>query len=431
MIARIRDFFLNDLWNMPLKKLSRSKSFFYKVVRVGYVSIHGLFSDKCSMRASSLTYYSLMAIVPFIALIFGIAQGFGFQEYVESELMERFAEQKEMLTNLIQFANNLLQNTKGGIIAGVGIIFLFWSVMKLLGHIESALNDIWQVEKPRHWKRKYSNYFALMLIIPIFLILFSSSKVIVIGHIKKLVEISSFFSFFLKIIPYLFLWGLFTFIYIFVPKGKVRFVPALIGGVIGGIVYESVQAIYILFQIGVNKYGAIYGSFAALPLFLIWLQLSWIIFLFGSEISFASQNIEEYEFKKVCNKISHNYRVILALWVMRQSVDNFINKNETISTKYLHEKLNIPNALVKQIIDVLVKCELLIKVDRDGYLEEYQLNRYAETLKIKDVVDAINFYGVNDLPVIESEDLARIKAYISDFHEIIANSPKNILIKDL
>ena len=173
MHKKIMDFITNEVWRIQRKNLSQFNSYLITQLRIILLVGRRLREDKCQLRASALTYYTLLSVVPLCAMLFGIAKGFGYQKVLEQELYERFAEHKEAFTSLVQFANNLLEETQGSVLAGLGLVLLFWSVMKLLGHIESSINKTWGIKNARRWKRKLSDYLAMMLILPIFFVLSS------------------------------------------------------------------------------------------------------------------------------------------------------------------------------------------------------------------------------------------------------------------
>ncbi|HQQ61563.1 MAG TPA: YihY/virulence factor BrkB family protein, partial [Kiritimatiellia bacterium] len=302
--GQLVNFFKNDIWRIRSSRLPRGKSFFLNLLRVVILSIRGFDEDKCQLRASALTFYSLISIVPVLAMAFGIAKGFGFEKVLEAQLREKLSGHEEILNNVIAFSHSLLQNTQGGLIAGVGLVMLFWAVLKVLGHIEYSFNDIWGVKQQRSLSRKFADYLSLMLVCPVMLILSGGVTVFITTQVELILEkfailggFSPIVFFILEGLPYTMMWGLFTFLYLFMPNTKVRFASAFIAGILAGTIFQAVQWGYITFQVGVVKYNAIYGSFAALPLFLVWLQASWLIVLYGAEFAFAYQNVDTYEYE--------------------------------------------------------------------------------------------------------------------------------------
>ena len=318
MISRIIDFLKNDIWQIRLKSYPRPKSFLIRQLRIIVLAVRGFNEDKCKFRASALTFYSLLSIVPVIAMFFGIAKGFGLQQRVQNLIKTRLLGQEEITEKIIAFSNSLLENTSGGFIAGIGVALLFWMIIKVLSNVESSFNEIWGVKKSRSIGRKFSDYLSIMLVCPILLVMAGSLNVAINSQLQLITQkftilnaIGPLVFVLLKLLPYCSVWITFTFIFIFIPNTKVKLKSALIAGIIAGTIFQLTQWVYIVFQIGVAKYGAIYGSFAALPLFLFWLQISWLIVLFGAELSFAHQNVETYEFEKDCLSVSLSFKKLL------------------------------------------------------------------------------------------------------------------------
>ena len=439
MIPKIINFIKKDIWRIRLKKLSRRKSFLIKQARVILLAFRGFDEDKCQLRASALTFYSLLSIVPVVAMGFGIAKGFGFEKLLETQLLGRFPGQEEVLAQVINFAHTLLENTKGGMVAGAGIAILFWTIIKVLGNIEKSFNDIWGVKEPRKLGRKLSDYLSILLICPTLIIMASGITVFITTQVKFIAEkfvllgpLRPVIFAALKLLPYTIIWILFTFIYIFMPNTKVNFKSAVLAGIVAGSLYEIIQWSYITFQVGAVKYNAIYGSFAALPLFLVWLQISWLIVLFGAEISFAHQNVEMYEFEPDCLQASHSFRKLLNLRIAHLIIKNFFEGNKPLTTTVISHSLEIPIRLLRDLLYELVQSGILSEVKTEEYKEiAYQPARDTNNLSIKSVIDALENRGTDDIPVEESKELKSISTALQSFANIIEQSPNNKLLKDI
>jgi len=366
LIKKIQNFIVHDIWCINLDDYPSVKAWFLRYLRIFLLAYRGFVEDRVLLRASALTYFSLMSIVPILAMAFGIAKGFGMDKYLEKQLTESFQAQGEIMTQLIEFSNSLLQRTGGGIIAGIGVAVLFYSVLKVFNHIEHSLNDIWNIKKARSFSRKFSDYLSMMLIAPILLIAASGANVFIstqLTHLSNKVEfisyISSYLMFLLRFSPYFITWILFVIIYVVMPNTKVNIKSGIIAGILAGTAFSIVQWIYIDFQVGVSRYNAIYGSFAALPLFLAWLQLSWLIVLFGAEISFSHQNQYLYEFEKETENISNSSRKIISILLLNRIIKQFIAGDKPLTSVELSKELKIPIRLVRSLLQDLVDCNIL------------------------------------------------------------------------
>ena len=415
------------------------KYFLIKQLRILLLATRGFGQDQCPLRASALTFYSILSIVPVVAMAFGIAKGFGFQEILENQLMEKFSGQEDVMIRVVDFAHSLLENTKGGMIVGIGIIVLLWTVIKLLAHIEGSFNDIWDVKKSRSYGRKFSDYLSIMLISPLLIIMSSSATVFIttkIALITEKVALIGMFSpmifFMLKLIPYCLVWILFIFTYILMPNTKVNFSAGFIGGIIAGTIFQAAQLAYILFQVGVAKYNAIYGSFAALPLFLIWMQFSWLIVLFGAEISFSYQYVDTYEFEPDLRQISPAFKRLLTLQVANRIISTFSKGKMPLTASNLSQALEIPIRLVQQLLDELVESEIFsITEIKENEKLAYQPARDINIITVKSIIEALEHKGVDNIPVAQTPELQSLSEVLWTFSAEIEKSPANLLLKDI
>ena len=432
--------FLNaDIWRLQAHKLPPRRSFWITQLRILLLAVRRFNLDKCELRASALTFYSLLSIVPVVALAFAVAKGFGVEKILGEQLMAKMQGQEEMAERIIGFAQSMLENTKGGAIAGVGIVLLFWTVIKVLGNVETSFNDIWGVKTPRAMGRKLADYLSIMMICPVLLIIASSVTVLLTTQVSSMLERLSFLGYladvliwFLKIVPYGVIWLVFTFIYVFMPNTKVELKSALWGGILAGTIYQLVQLAYITFQIGVSNYGAIYGSFAALPLFLVWLQLSWLIVLLGAEISFAHQNVAAYEFEQDCLRVSHAFKRMVALTITSLSVKRFLNAEKPPTAEDISRELEVPIRLVRSVLAELTEARLLSEVcsdHRDNIA--YQPACDIDRLTVSAVLEQLDQQGIDALPVAESMGLNRLRETLKRFHDISEQSPVNVRLRDL
>jgi len=439
MLHKVIQFITTDIWRIESKNTSWSKSFFLRQLRVIILAFRGFKEDKLQLRASALTLYSILAIVPVLAMVFAVAKGFGFDTLLQDQLLTRFPGQQEVLVNAIGFAKTLLAKTRGGLIAGIGIIVLYWAVIKVLGHIEQSFNDIWNVSKARSLWRKFSDYLTIMLICPVLVILSSSATVFIKTQITLIVDRIALLGFFspliyvsFKLIPYVLIWLLFTFTYLMMPNTKVRISSGLVAGIVAGTIYQILQMVYINFQFLLSKYNAIYGSFAALPLFLIWLQTSWLIVLFGAEIAFAHQNNETFEFEQVTQQISFSLKKRLALQIMHLLVTNFSKAEKPITVHQISAAIEIPLRLVQTILLDLVDAKIVSETDSDAGEEPmFQPALDINLITIGYVINALECIGTDQLPLPQTRESDTITQAMEKFGEAMETHPENQLLKDI
>ena len=448
------NFITFGIWRIKLDDHPRHTSVLIKILRVIILSFKEFQRDKCQLRASALTYYTLLSIVPLMAMAFGVAKGFGFQQKLENVIYEKLVggtpdisyvlteQQSEILKvaeKLIEFSKNALDQTSGGFIAGIGIAVLIWAVIKLLGNIELSFNAIWGIKKSRHIGRKFTDYLSFTLLAPILFLMSSSITVVIksqvtaiFGKIELLGALAPLIENVINFIPFALIWILFSFIYIFMPNTRVRFSSGLIAGIVAGTIFQVVLRMYLYFQIGVSKYNTIYGSFAALPLFLILLQISWVIVLYGAEISFAYQNVETYEFEPDCETASSSFKRLLALRIVELISKRFVAGGLPYSYSELIHAMETPSRLMRQIIYDLQNAKIISEIvpangDQSGFLPAIDV----QNLTIAYVTNTLDRYGSNDIPIARTAEIDSLIKHVNSFREAIKNSPANIPLKDI
>jgi membrane protein len=437
MISKWMNFVQTDIWRMRQRDLPRKKSFVIGFIRIIALAFRGFNENKCGFRASALTFYTLLSIVPVIALMFAIAKGFGMQEKLVEQL-QKIQTQGDVIPRIIEFANSLLDSTNGMAMAGVGIAFLFWTIISVLSNIENSFNDIWGIVKPRSFGRKFSDYLSMMLVCPILLIISGSLTVTVNSQIQNLMakmpllqNMGIAFWLPLKVLPYVSGWVLLTFIFALMPNTKVKFSSALIAGIVAGTLFQFIQWIYFNFQIGVARANAIYGSFAAIPLFLIWLQTSWLIVLFGAEVSFAHQNVETYEFEPDCMSASKAFKTLIALLITQRVVKRFCNEEKPVDAPTLSHELEIPIRLVRLVIYQLTEAGILSEVKNSFKEFAYQPATDVDKMTVKFVIDKLDNRGTANVPVLMTKELEKLTHSLKQFGTMIEKSDANILLKNL
>jgi membrane protein len=250
-------------------------------------------------QASALTYSTLLAIVPILAVVFAIARGFGYNKYIEMWFREVLASQPQVADVIVSFVNSYLIHTRSGVFLGVGLIFMLYTVLMLVNNVEETFNQIWQVNNSRPIIRSFVNYLAMFFLLPIIIVISTGFSIFMETVADKMDDfvilepiVHKLFSFF----PYMLMSLIFIVIYVYLPNTKVRFSCAIVPGILAGIAMHLLQIAYINSQVWVTGYNAIYGSFAALPLFMLWLQISWAICLLGAQLTYTNQNLNRFGF---------------------------------------------------------------------------------------------------------------------------------------
>lgn len=424
-------FLTEKLWIIRLDKLSKRQGFLVKQLRIFSLSIQGFNEDKCLIKATALTFYTLFSIVPIVALIFAIGKGFGFDQTLKQQMLRDYNEYSTILNNVFVYADSLLQTTSGGIIAGFGTVLLLWSIISLLMNIENSFNDIWEIQTGRTWYRKITDYLTIMLVSPIFLILSGSLTVMIQSNADTLL-FSGATAIVLKLIAFLMLAGVFTFIYMVLPNTRVTFKSAFSAALIATVLFEILEWAYITFQIGASNYNKIYGSFAALPLFLIWVQYSWYIVLFGAEIAFANQNVDHYELENEIKNISVRYKRVMALIICNKVVKNFTEGNKPYTSIEIANDLDLPVRLARTVINELVETNVLTEVKTENDKEiAYQPAISDSKLTIKFIMDRLDEKGVNSLPITDAKELEIINRLLVDLDNVMDNPKGNLPVKDI
>lgn len=405
-------------------------SWIIRFIRLVLLMFRNFNADNLYLHASALTFYVLLSIVPIVAMAFGLAKGFGFEKMLETRLFEVIPGQEEVIANTIIYARNLLEETRGGLLAGIGVVILLWTVVKVLGTIEQSFNDVWKIERSRSMFRKFSNYVSLMFLGPILIILSSSLNVYITTQLQTITQqvkllgyISPMLFSMMKTLPYILIWTLFTILYLFLPNTKVRFVPALAAGVIAGTSYQILQWIYITFQVGVAKYNAIYGSFAALPLFLFWLQLSWLVVLIGAEIAFTVQNREMLESSVRYPSISSSRIELYSLMITRVVAGAFVIGSEAPTINSLSYHLGLSRGILIPLLDHLVQCGILARILTDnGGESTYILARDPKMLTIATVVQTLKSYGESSPPIPDDDISEAVRSAYQNFELLLLES---------
>jgi membrane protein len=443
MIGKIVAFFMTGIWQTPVEGLPAIKVYGIRCLRIIILAVRNFIRHDSSRTATVLTYYSLLNIVPLFAVIFALAKGFGLKKFVVKQIAEMAQKanwQASITDQLINFAESVLTQAKGGIIAGVGVVLLLWTVISILGKIEDSFNVIWEVKKPRNLMRKFTDYLTVLLVAPLLLTMSSSITIVatsqinvIVQNIKLLGTFSSVIFVLLKLLPYLTMWLLLTALYLIMPNEKVPVRSGIIGAVVAGTIFQVVQLIYIKFQIGVASQSAIYGSFAALPLFLGWLQISWMIMLLGLEVAHANEHYETFGFHPDYTRIGSATKKLLALRIYHLLVRKFAAGEKPLTLPEIARSLKIPVSFVREILSELNMKGLVVEIAK-GIRKEasFQPGRSVEEITVKAVLDACE-RGEDSgmISTYSDEGAEKLSFYIKTLDDAMEKSSGNAKLKDI
>ncbi len=410
--TRIEDFFSSivhfityDIWRIADYEISGPKEAYIFIVKTVILAVRGFKRENLQTRASALTYSTLLAIVPLLAVVVGVASGFGLRETVRNSIYSYLPGHKTELDKAFDFANSYLSMAQGGVFIGVGLVLLFYTVINLISSIEGTFNDIWQIKKQRSWYRKVMDYLSLFIILPALMTLSSGLSLFISTVHNSFLSEYDFFTpvadLLLSLAPYVITVLFFTLLYILVPNTKVRFLNALSGGFVVGLAFQVFQFIYISGLIWVSKYNAIYGSFAALPLLLLWLQLSWLLCLFGAEITYASQNVKKFSFERDSKNISRRYKDFLTVLIASLIIKRFEKGGKPYSADELSDENRIPIRLTKNILFLLMEIEVIteVRIDEDERVAHYLPAIDINKISISFLLRKVDEYGSENFKI--------------------------------
>lgn len=434
---RVWRFLTHDIWSYTNDDVRGIYRWLMNVFKSLYLSIRFFIADRIFEKASALTYYTLLALVPIVALLIGLANGFGLQTYIKTSLQALFPGQQDITDYLFTFAVNYLEHTKTGVVMGIGVIMLIYVIYSLIGNVETVFNQIWQQKKGRTTIRRITDYLSIMLLVPIFLVITSGSQILLQTYAKTdfySYEFSQTLLSVLKWAPYALTIVAMTFIYIVIPNTKVKFVNALVAALIAGSVFMLFQGWFISGQIWVSKYNAIYGSFAAVPLLLLWIQMAWVICLYGAELSYASQNVQNFNFEEDMQNISRQYNDFLTMLVASAIYRSFSLQQPAPTTEEVSHSLQLPSKLVGSIIANLSERGIIretVDVKRKNDQHTWIPGRDISTYSIASLEDELDTFGITDFKYKYSQIYHQEWETMEAMRHAAYESGKNHLLKDI
>lgn len=381
IITRLRSR-TTSLWSYVTTEVwtDTRRKWWVTVVKTLNLSARSFMNRDIQSQACAMTYRTLLAIVPALALLFAIGRGFGIQNVLQKELFDIFPSQRTAISYALNFVDSYLSQASEGLFVGVGVAFLLWTLISLISNIEGAFNLVWGLKEGRSFWRKITDYTAMLLILPVIMLCASGITLLLSSTLRALLDfelLTPLVSVILEVSSWLLTWLFFTAAYILIPNVKVKFKNAFVAGAIAGTGFLIVQWVFVTGQMYVARYNAIYGSFSFLPLMLLWLQLTWMITLAGAVVCYSSQNIFSFSLDNEVSQISDSYRSQVTMAVAAIIVQRFMAGNGATTADHLIQRYNLPPRLVSGITDKLLRAEIIATVLID---EKKELHGYAPAI---------------------------------------------------
>jgi len=429
-------FITEDIWHDSDGNISKTRKNFYTGVKTLYLCIKRFVDERLVVKASALTYSTLLAIVPLFAILFAVARGFGFDKMMEDQIRISLAGQGEATDYILEFVKRYLSQTKNGVFIGVGLILLLWTVINLSANIEKTVNQIWHVKKGRSVYRKITDYFSMFLLIPILIVVSGGLSIFSVTMLRSMASFDLLMpiaKFLFQLIPFVFTWGVFIGFYVFMPNTKVKIRHAIIPGILAGSAFQGLQFLYIAGQVSVSRYNAIYGSFAALPLLLLWMQVSWSICLFGVQMTYASQNIKNFSYDKDTRNISHRYFSFVCIVITSLIAKRFAKGQKPYTAEELSNENRIPIRLTKQVLGTLQDLNILHEVLSDEKSEDIAFQPSIDIYRLS-VGLIMNRIETNGSEAFRIDKVHRFNPHwqiLKDHEDASFDKLSQVLVKDL
>lgn len=398
-------FVTSDMWRLYDQEMVGVQGGLVRVLRVLYVSIKEFLDGRVGQKSSALTYTTLLALVPTLTIILSVAAGFGMEASVQRALYEAFPAHQMELTASFGLVESYLEQIQSSVLIIVGLLLLIYTVFALLLTVESVFNQIWQIKSGRPISKSLIGYLATIIVVPISLIAISFANIFIssLQSIELLgtISIAPVVTWLLKVLPFVIIITILTIVYLTMPNTRVRFLPALISGTVAGVAFQIFQMFYISGQLWVSKYNGIYGSIAAIPLLMLFIQFSWTIILFGAQLCYAIQNVKRYVFREESERVSRRYRDLIAIILMEKICKAFRYQGQPYGANELAEETELPIVIVNDTLEKLVACRLLTALPatkKNGevtYLPAVEI----ETITIKRVLTSMDRLGAENFRV--------------------------------
>lgn len=431
--GRLRDFLATGMWQVDLASLPSWRRFLLRQLQLWVLAGREFVADRCLLHATALAFISLLTIVPLFALMFAVLKGFGVQNHLQPLLLSHLAAGSEPVADAII---GYINKTNVGQLGAVGLLFLVIAVLSLLSGVEKTFNTIWGVTETRSIARRFTSYFSVVTIGPVFVVAAISmtgsleSRTLM-ERLLDLALVGNLLIVLLNVLPFVVMWLVLAGLYLFIPNTRVQPRAALLGGMFGGTLWQLSQWAYIDFQVGVARYNAIYGTLAALPIFMIWLYLAWAIVLLGLEVTFAVQNLRSVRQDLRGGRVSITGRTRVVLAILLHLARSFHQGTAPPTAEALAMELEIPPRLLLGILELLQRLELVTEVAAADGTISYLPARDPETLTLADVLTRIATEGTNYVPPPRCPEAAVVVSLVEQLAAAGGRSLTGATLRDL
>lgn len=418
-----------DVWN------DTKSVWTVKTLKIINLSVRSFLDRDLQMRSYALTYNTVLAVVPALAMLFAIARGFGFQNLLQSELFRYFPAQREALQTALTYVDNYLSHASQGVFVGIGLIFLLWTLISLLSNVEDTFNHVWGVSTMRSLQRKFTDYTALFLLLPVLMVCSAGITIFMsdaVQHVFGGNPLSPMMHRLLGLMPIVISWFIFTAAYYMIPNTKVIFKYALFAGILAGTLFQLVQWLFVTGQVYVSKYNAIYGSFAFLPLLLVWMQLSWLITLSGAVLTYACQNFDSFAYRDKIKEASQTYSNHMAIAVLALATHRFKQHEQALTLNELITNYGIPGPLAEKILTRLQNAGLLTAIYQDNSeTKAYHPACDPDELTVNAATNALADYGNSRFIIKADKEFSKLLERIDKLRDKQQASTPDITLLDL
>ena len=433
-IQRLREFIQYDLWRQPHMEIhAPKKRLLYRFLQTITLVARGFKDQVLVVRANSLSFALLFAFIPMMALIYAIAKGFGFEEILKHTISSSFLAEANVAPVLIEWIERYLETARDGLFLGIGLIVLIWAVYAFFNMLENSFNSIWNVKQSRSFGRRLTNYVMTLLLVPVLVVVTSGISIFmnsteVLSSVLQAIE--PIRKFMLRFIPFVATSAVFTWIFIAIPNTKVKFSSAIIPGVVMGLFYQVVQALSMFLVVLFARMSIVYGAFSAIPLILIWLNITCWLLLIGAELAFAIQNNDLFAYERDIETMSRRYKDYVMLYLLSVIVRRFEHGTPPQTAKQMAEDNQLPIRLVQQLLSRLEETNIVRRV----YVEQEEDETFVPAMDTRMitvgmVVGRISAQGTEEFLQHTPQEM---QAFWQRYLQMVeANPSDDILVSDL